>query len=173
MRFAQRHHGKLEGKATRLPHPSLYAFRELAKAAALNLKDCVVIIDDLPRIVPGGRLSSQLDVMVSRLKEGGCFLLLTSYFPLPATLEAILGSAAYTVKRFERHDVLDLLEASGAPEQLRTDKIAGLLVTVAEGLPTLVMAAVRYLKDHSWGFTLEELDSLLRGDFAQAHRLGL
>jgi hypothetical protein len=43
-------------------------------------------------------------------------------------------------------------------------------VTVAEGLPTLVMAAVRYLEGRSWALTPAEFEALFLGEFAEAHR---
>jgi len=50
------------------------------------------------------------------------------------------------------------------------ESISQLLAAVAEGLPALVMAAVRYLADRNWSFTATELESLLRGEFASALR---
>jgi tetratricopeptide (TPR) repeat protein len=130
----------------------------------------VLILDDLPRAIPGGQFASRIDVLARALKTAGGSLFLASYFHLPATLEASLGSIHYDVRRFEQKDVLELLNASDAPPPLCTEKIADLLVTIAEGLPTLVMAAVRYLKDHDWSFTQAELEALFRGEFAAARR---
>lgn len=145
-------------------------FRELCAVAAQRLHGAVVILDDLPRVIPGGQFASRIEVFARALRAVNGSLFLASYFALPATLVASLGSARYDVRRFEQDDVLDLLAAHNAPAHLCTEKVANLLVTVAEGLPTLVMAAVRYLEGRQWELTPAEFEALLRGEFADAHR---
>jgi tetratricopeptide (TPR) repeat protein len=150
--------------ADRLP------FRQMCEAACWQLGDAVVIIDDLPRIIPRGQLATRIEIFANNLRTAGGTLLMASYFPLPETLTASIGSARYDVGRFGTHDVLELLAANGAPALISTEQIAELLVTVTEGLPTLVMAAVRYLQSQAWHFTHTELESLFKGEFAAAER---
>ncbi len=145
-------------------------FRQMCEAACQQLGDAVVIFDDLPRIIPRGQFATRIEIFASNLHAAGGALLMASYFPLPETVTASIGSARYDVGRFETHDVLELLSANGAPTLICTEKVADLLVTVTEGLPTLVMAAVRYLQSQDWHFTHTELESLFKGEFAAAHR---
>jgi hypothetical protein len=146
------------------------SLRDRYLAGADGLRDAVVVIEDLPRVLPGGRLAAQIETLAYCLKSVHAALFLSSYYPLPVTLETTLGKIAHDIPRFIEQDVAELLESSGAPESLRTVKICELLVTVSEGLPVLVMAAVRYLAGRSWNFTATELESLVRGEFAAGHR---
>src|SRR6202040_3232937 len=104
------------------------------------------------------------------LKGVDAYLLMSSYYPLPATTERSLGKIHFDVPRFAIADVAEILAAADAPQRLRTEKVYELLVAVAEGLPTLVMAAVRYLASRNWNFTATEIEGLFCGEFASAHR---
>ena len=146
------------------------SLRDRYLAGADGLRDAVVVIEDLPRVLPGGPLAAQIETIAYCLKSVHAALFLSSYYPLPVTLETTLGKIAHDIPRFIEQDVAELLESSGAPESLRTVKICELLVTVSEGLPVLVMAAVRYLAGRSWNLTATELESLVRGEFAAGHR---
>jgi hypothetical protein len=145
-------------------------FRQMCEAACQQLGQAVVIFDDLPRIIPRGQFATRIEIFASNLHAAGGALLMASYFPLPQALTASIGSTRYDVGRFEAGDVLELLSANGAPPLICTEKVADLLVTVTEGLPTLVMAAVRYLQSQDWRFTHTELESLFKGEFAAVHR---
>jgi hypothetical protein len=139
-------------------------------AAMDSFKDAVVVIDDLPRVLPGGPLAAQLETLAFCLKTVHAMFFVSSYYPLPTSMAVTLGNTAHDIPRFCETDVTDLLVSSDAPEGLRTEKICRLLVTVSEGLPVLVMAAVRYLANRGWNFSATELESLLRGEFAAGHR---
>ena len=53
------------------------------------------------------------------------------------------------------------------PHVLRTGNACDLLVSVSEGLPTLVMAAVRYLAGRNWNLTEAEFESLSAANLPQ------
>lgn len=145
-------------------------FRESYDAAAEQFRSTLVVIEDLPRMIPGGPLAARIETLARRLNSVDAYLFTSSYFRLPATTEQALGKIHCDVPRFTTTDVAELLAAADAPHQLRTEGTCQLIVSVAEGLPTLVMAAVRYLANRSWNFTTAELESLLLGEFAAAHR---
>ena len=145
-------------------------FRETCYAAAEHFRNGVIVIEDLPRVISGGRFASRVEVFARSVTSVDACLFLSSYFRMPAMLETSLGAIHYEVPRFRQNDVIELLSASKAPAQLRTEQTANLLLTVTEGLPTLVMAAIRYLINRNWNVTTTELDSLFRGEFAAAHR---
>jgi tetratricopeptide (TPR) repeat protein len=146
-------------------------FRESYDSASEQLRGSIVVIDDLPRILPRGQLAQRIERLARTLKnvEGG--LLVSSYFPLPATTEESLGNTQYRVPRFTAADVAELLAIADAPSEPYRSTTSSLLVVVSEGLPTLVMSAVRYLAAAHWQFTLAEIESLCRGEFAAPHRL--
>lgn len=144
-------------------------FRESCIAAE-QFRSAIVVIEDLPRVIPGGPLATHIVILSRCLKRVGACLLMSSYFRLPATTEQKLGEVHCDVPRFGSEDVAELLAAAGAPNVLRTEKVCDLLVGVSEGLPVLVMSAVRYLADREWNFRTAELESLFRGEFASALR---
>ena len=121
-------------------------------------------------MIPGGPLATRLVALVRCLGSVDAYLFTSSYFRFPATTEQALGDVHFNVPRFTTADIADLLVAADAPQQLRTEKICELLAGVTQGLPVLVMAALRYLANRNWNFTATELESLLRGEFALAHR---
>jgi tetratricopeptide (TPR) repeat protein len=121
-------------------------------------------------VLPGGPLAARIETLGRRLKSVDAFLFMSSYFRLPATLAEALGNIHCDVPRFTIADVAELLAAANAPQRLRTEPTCQMLLGVAQKLPILVMAAVRYLANRNWNFTTTELESLFRGEFALAHR---
>jgi tetratricopeptide (TPR) repeat protein len=150
--------------------PGNLPFRESCDAAADQFRGAFVVIEDLPRVVPGGPLAMRIETLALCLRKVDAYLFASSYFRLPATTEQAVGNIHCDVPRFTTADVGELLAAAEAPQPIRTEKTSQLLVAVAEGLPILVMAAVRYLAGRSWNFTTTEFESLFRGEFASAHR---
>jgi hypothetical protein len=120
-------------------------FRESYDAAAEQFRGGVVVIDDLPRVVPGGQLATRIERLARNMRRVGAYLFISSYFTLPATTEQALGKIHCDVPRFTVPDVAELLAAADAPQELCTTATCQLLVTVSEGLPTLVMAGIRHL----------------------------
>jgi hypothetical protein len=126
---------------------------------------------NLPRVLAGGPLATRIERLARSLRDVDAYLFISSYFPLPATSEQVLGKVHCDVPRFTVSDAAELLAAAHAPRELRTKGICQLLITVSEGLPTLVMAAIRYLVNANWSFTTAEIEALCGGEFASAHRL--
>lgn len=145
-------------------------FQELYDSAAERFRGALVVIEDLPRVTPGGPLAARIERFGRRVKEVDAYLLMTSYYPLPTTTELSIGRIRFDVPRFTIADVAEILASADAPQRLRTEKVYQLLVSVAEGLPTLVMAGVRYLIARNWSFTTTEIEGLFLGEFASAHR---
>ena len=146
------------------------SFRDSLDAAAKRLENAIVSIEDLPRALPGGRLAARIDQLQQTLSSVGGRFLASSYYRFPATLEDRLGDIHYEVPRFDSEDVVELMQVASAPEGIRTRKIADFLITATQGLPVLVVAAVRYLASRGWSFTLSELEPVFRGEFAEASR---
>ena len=145
-------------------------FREALAAAEGMLRDAILAIEDLPRILPGGRLATRVGQLYDMLSAVGGRLLVSSYYRLTATLEEHLGDVHCEVPRFDAEDVIELMQVSGAPDAIRTQKTAEFLVIVTQGLPVLALGAVRYLAQGEWAFTLAELEPIFRGEFAASSR---
>lgn len=145
-------------------------FQEMYDLAAEQFRGTLVVMDDLPRVLPGGPLARRIERFGRCLRAVDSYLLMSSYYPLPATTEQSLGKVHFDVPRFTIADVAEILAAADAPQRLRTEKVYQLLATVAEGLPTLVMAASRYLASRNWNFSAAEIEGLFCGEFGTAHR---
>jgi tetratricopeptide (TPR) repeat protein len=144
--------------------------RESYAAASEKFRGSLVVVEDLPSVLPGGPLARRIEALGRCLKTVDAYLFVSSYYRLPATVEQTLGKIHSGLPRFTTADVAELLAAAEAPENLRTAALCQLLVDVAQGLAALVMAAVRYLADRNWNFTAIEVESLFRGEFASALR---
>lgn len=152
------------GQANNLP------FQEMYDTAAEQFRGTLIVIDDLPRVSPGGPLAGRIERFARCLKGLDAYLLMSSYYPLPTTTQQSICKVQFDVPRFTIADVTEILASADAPQRLRTEKVYQLLVSVAEGLPTLVMAGVRYLIGRNWSFTAKEIEGLFYGEFASAHR---
>lgn len=146
------------------------SLRDRYTAAMSSFAEAVVVIEDLPRLLPSGPLAVQLETLAACLKNVHSVLLLSSYYQLPASMGKSLGKTKFDVPRFTGEDVEDILRSAAAPESFPREAISRVLVTVSQGLPVLVMAAVRYLSDRNWSFSITEMESLIRGEFAADYR---
>jgi tetratricopeptide (TPR) repeat protein len=141
-----------------------------AVAVAKAFRGSLLIIDDLPAVPPGGELAARLQALAKAFRNSGAQLLCSTYHTLPSAFEQRLGFMYVEAPRFTRSDVGDLFALLDAPPRLTTDAILDLIVTISEGLPILVTAAVRYLADQAWDFSSEHLEALLKGEFAEGVR---
>ena len=146
------------------------SYRESLDDAEAALCNATIVIEDLPRILPGGRFATRISQLYDTILAVKGRLLASSYYRLPATLEAHLGDIHCLVPRFDKKDLIELLQIAGARDAIRTEQIADFLVTVTHGLPVLSLGAVRYLAGKEWGFTLAELEPIFRGDIAASSR---
>ncbi len=81
------------GQLARVP------FRESYDAAAEALRGCIVVIDDLTQVTPRSQLALRIERLARNLKNVGAGLLISSYFPLPATTDELLRKTQYSVPR--------------------------------------------------------------------------
>jgi hypothetical protein len=144
------------------------SLRERYSAAVSNIPDAVIVIEDLPRLLPGGPLTAQLQALAACLGNVHSALLLSSYYQPPASMG--LGKTKFDVPRFTEEDAAEILHSAGAPASIPTEPFSRMLITLSQGLPVLVMAGVRYLSDHKWSFSETEMESMLRGEFAADYR---
>lgn len=146
------------------------SLRDRYTAALKDFAGSVLVIEDLPRILPGGPLAAQLETLASCLTSVRSALFLSSYYPPPAALRRTLGEIQFDLPRFTEEDAEEVLRTADAPLDFPRKAISRMLITLSQGLPVLVMAAVRYLSGRGWAFSTTEMESLIRGEFAADYR---
>jgi tetratricopeptide (TPR) repeat protein/energy-coupling factor transporter ATP-binding protein EcfA2 len=146
------------------------SLRDRYSAGVSNIPDAIVVIEDLPRLLPGGPLASQLQTLAACLGNVHSALLLSSYYQPPASMGKSLGKVKFDVPRFTEEDAVEILDSAGVSKSFPKEPISRMLITLSQGLPVLVMAGVRYLSDRNWSFSETEMESLLRGEFAADYR---
>jgi hypothetical protein len=130
----------------------------------------VFVLDDLPRVTPGGALSGRLDDLTSAARANGQRVLSTSYYPLPRHLVESHAAVEISSPRFSSAEIVELLRVSGAPSTFAADKVVDLLLTLTGGLPVLVAAAARLLVTSNWKFDSTTFESLFGGKFATGEK---
>jgi len=148
----------LSGKGKRL-----VGLKELYTSAAEGLKRKLVVIDDLPEMVPGGVVARRLELFVKSGADNAVTFLGTSYYRLP-TLAASIGEAA--APRLAREEVEELLTAYACPLGL-VKGFANMVEGMTRGLPLLAVAAARYCQDQGWMVTEENFAAMFGGEFAK------
>jgi hypothetical protein len=130
----------------------------------------VFVLDDLPRVTPGGALSGRLDHLAAAARANGQRVLSTSYYQLPRQLVESHAAVEISSPRFSSSEIVELLRVSGAPSTFAADKVVDLLLTLTGGLPVLVAAAARLLVTRNWKFDSTTFESLFGGKFATGER---
>jgi hypothetical protein len=126
----------------------------------------IFVLDDLPRVAPGGDLSRRLDALAAAARVNGQKVLSTSYYALPRHLVETHAVAEIASPRFSSSEISELLQVAGAPSGFPGDKIADFLHTLTGGLPVLVVAAARLLTNRQWKVDNSTLESFFGGQFA-------
>jgi hypothetical protein len=130
----------------------------------------IFVLDDLPRVAPGGALSRRLDALATAALVNAQRVLTTSYYALPRQLVESHSVVETPSPRFSSLEISELLQAAGAPGGFPKDKIADFLLALTGGLPVLVAAAARLLKTKNWTVNNDTLKSFFGGQFASGAR---
>jgi hypothetical protein len=148
----------------------LLLFRWYQEASSRLGAGKVLVLDDLPRVAPGGALSRRLDALATAARINGQRILSASYYALPRQLIESHVVVEILPPRFTSLEISELLRAAGAPSGFPSDKIADFLLALIGGLPVLVAAAARLLKTKNWAVNNDTLESFFRGQFASGER---
>jgi len=130
----------------------------------------IFVLDDLPRVAPGGALSRRLDGLAAAARVNAQRVLTTSYYALPRQLVESHLVVEIPSPRFSLIEISELLHTAGAPGGFPSNKIADFLLALTGGLPVLVAAAARLLKTKNWMVNNETLESFFGGQFASGAR---
>jgi hypothetical protein len=148
----------------------LLLFRWYQEASSRLGAGKVLVLDDLPRVAPGGVLSRRLDALATAARINGQRIISASYYALPRQLAESHVVVEILPPRFTSLEISELLQAAGAPSGFPSDKIADFLLALIGGLPILVAAAARLLKTKNWAVNNDTLESFFRGQFASGER---
>jgi hypothetical protein len=139
----------------------------LIRMAANRLKSAgLLVLDDLPQLLPGDSLSRLIIELCRARSHDGPHILTTSYHPPPTSVIDQLKEESRIVQPvppFNQEEVLELFAAWGAPKDGVNPEIARLINLWASGQPTSIAATANYLSQHEWKFDRQELEVLLRG----------
>jgi hypothetical protein len=130
----------------------------------------IFVLDDLPRVAPGGVLSGRLDALAAAARVNAQRVLSTSYYALPRQLVESQLVVEIPSPRFSSLEISELLRVAGAPGGFPSDKIADFLLALTGGLPVLVAAAARLLQTKNWTVDRDTLASFFGGQFASSAR---
>lgn len=125
-----------------------------------------LVLDDLPRLADGDELASRLAHLVAAAAECGARVLSTSALPPPPGLLARIPAGMVHVQEgppFTDAEAGEVFRAHGGALEPHAVKF---LNALAHGHPTLVQAIALYLAERAWVLSEEELDGLLRTEYA-------
>jgi hypothetical protein len=139
-----------------------------ATTYALQHKHECVVLDDAGRIADADPITELLLAFV----EQPFRVLITSPFALPGRLLGDLGASQqeFQLPPFSAGETRELLAISGAPEALLASGVVDLIRSVTRGHPTLLRAAVEYLRQRGWDLEEKSLRGLFAGEYAVAVR---
>lgn len=130
-------------------------------------KDSLIVIEDIPRLSGNERLIEDLIALANACERHGIRIISTGTDVLPHSIEATLGTQTLTVSPvplFNETETRSLLEEYGAPTTLLSPGFISFINDRARQHPILISAAAKYLAQHNWVFTDEEIGALLRSE---------
>lgn len=138
-----------------------------------QMSGALLVIDDLPRLLPDGELADRLVALVQACSAHGLQMLTTSASALPNGLSDILDQPLLdqvACPPFADDEARDVLLAYGAPSHVITPGNVTFLNNIAGQHPVLLNAAAKYLAQASWRFSNDGLKRLFTGDYAAGVR---
>src|SRR5579864_6268623 len=139
------------------------SIKEWYSQAAKVVGGKLVVLDDIPRVLPGSALARRVETLANCSEKEGVRLLATSFHRLP-TIAATFGEV--DVPRLTEAEISELLGLYGGPPSV-TKGLARILATLTQGLVVLAVAAARYCSAQKWAVSGDQLEGLLRGDFSK------
>lgn len=137
--------------------------RELYASATKAVRGKLLVIDDLPNMVPGGALAERVETLVKAAAQNDVTLLGTSYYSLPTFKAAVVEKEA---PRLVRAEVEELLLAYGCPPAV-VNGFANLMESLSHGLAVLVVAGARYCQEQAWKITPGNFAAIFGAEFAK------
>jgi hypothetical protein len=133
--------------------------------AARALGDGLLVIDNLPRTTQGDPLARRIELLGELLAKNDRALVLISYYDLPRSTGEVLKVGKVQAPRLTDVEISDLLMVHGAPPEFAA-KLTTLVSTATHGLPVLVAALARFFAGQDWELSWEQIQSVLKAEFA-------
>jgi hypothetical protein len=144
-------------------HRQNLSIKEWYSQAAKAVGGKMVVLDDIPRVLPGSALARRMETLANCLEKEGAKLLATSFHCLPTVAATF---AEVDAPRLTEAEIAELLELYGGPPSVARG-LATMLGTLTQGLVVLAVAAARYCSAQKWAVSGDQLVGLLRGDFSK------
>jgi hypothetical protein len=138
-------------------------------AIAVLTVPMIVVLDDLPRVSEGTRLSALLVELADAAASRTVKLLSSSHYPLPAGLLDLLPEGQceqLPVPPFSDKEAAELFAVRGAPDNLLLPDTLSWLNGCARCHPTLLVAIAQYLSQTGWRLQREQIEGLTRWEHA-------
>jgi len=136
-------------------------------------RDTIIVLDNLPDLVPAPEVSGRLATIAAACQRQGARLITTSQRALTREAKQTLAPsnlAEIGVPPMETADALAMLEAAGAPSHVSTPGFAQLLTAGTKGHPALLSAAMRWMEARKWVLDWNGLSDILTGAAAADER---
>lgn len=132
--------------------------------------DALVVLDDLPALLPGDALVQRLEFLIQACNETGVKVATTSVRRLPGALQRVARGhvSEREAPLLTDLEALEILQSFDAPSALLSSvgKVR-FLNNIARRHPALLTAVALYLASEGWNWTDQQLDDLLLGRFAE------
>jgi len=132
-------------------------------------RDASVVLDDLPRLIPGDDLAERLLALAQSCQDHGVHLVSLSAHPLPVSIQESLGDdicVSMPILVLLDDETADVLRAYGAPAALLQPGPVSFFNGLAGFNPLLLTAIARFLARQGWRWTSTAFDGLLGGAHA-------
>ncbi|HEY4839868.1 MAG TPA: hypothetical protein VIH72_14730 [Candidatus Acidoferrales bacterium] len=128
----------------------------------------VIVIDDLPRVIPASPLERRLEMFLNSCNDRGIRIISTTYYELPNGLSSSGVIGQVRAPRLTDSEIVSLLSAFGAPASILSNtKFCGFLSVTTGGLPVLAAAVAKFLQSKNWKLDSDSFSSVMTSSFAK------
>jgi hypothetical protein len=140
-----------------------------SKACRALGRKTLIVIDDIPRVIPDDHLGMRLSILADIAAVSGLRIVSTSAYELPIAVQEQLGALVVPAKAppFSDDEIEELFLAYGMPSRLGIRTFIPMLEAVTRRHPVLLAAAARHMASEDWSLNWSVVEDLLRGVFAQ------
>lgn len=139
-----------------------------SKACRTLGPETIIVLDDMPRVLPNDYLSTRLAILAEVCWEHKLRIISTSFYELPIAVREQMGALVVParVPSFSDDEIVELFVAHGMPGGLNIRKFIPMLEAVTRRHPMLLAAAARYMASAGWASNWHMLEGILKGVFA-------
>jgi hypothetical protein len=158
---------------------NIYNQEYISKLCQVIGRDSLIVLDDLPNTLGEGILNDFLIILARECEKYNIKIVSSSPYKLSVQIHQSIGETIlYEVEtpKFTDTEVIELFISFGAPGNMLNEGFVRLILSLTKGNPLLLSAVATYLSSKNWTFNVEDLDRLLRHEYAsdvntQTHKL--